>query len=398
MLSAAATTAPPPELPRPNCLQRLVDAPDDSAPDYGGTKSVLANNAATDITGINLRLTADQLQVFVALKGMPSTAAMAPYESSYRYLVTFKFSGKNFTYGIEWKNTAMPVQPLDAPSYPTMNMGTGGADLPGSTADFYPGTGSNPAYVIFTSPRAKIEKNLGNTAIVPGDKFTDIYGLVQVWTSQEKAKADDTTVPVAQAVYVVGNDACFGPPPTTLKDVTASGVQWGDRSVLSATLRSETDAPVPGKEIQFVVAGAEATPLTATTDANGVATVTYKATIPAGPHGVTATFAGDADGAKSVAEGSLLVALEKVTFSALRVTKPSATTRVVTATLLDDDKAPAAGQRVTWYVNGAKVATLVTDAKGNSVYKAAKPGQYVQVKFAGLAGKYAAATSSRVRV
>ena len=36
--------------------------------------------------------------------------------------------------------------------------------------------------------------------------------------------------------------------------------------------------------------------------------------------------------------------------------------RTVTATLLDNDKHAIAGQKVVWYVNGKKVATLTTDS------------------------------------
>lgn len=404
-LTAGASTAaapPPPEFPRTVCTHRVTDGAGDAAPDYlggGTTKSVIGTKDALDITGVDLRVTSDQLQVFLAIKHIPDASAMAPYEASYRYIVTFKYFGKTFTYGNELRNPSQPAQPLDGSSYPMMNMGTGGNDLPGSTSAFYPAAAPAPSYLVFTSPRAKIEKNLGDTPIAAGDKFTDISATTQVWTSQEKAKGDETSVPVANAVYTVGDDYCFGPPPTSIASVSGTTVQWSDRSTLRATLLSEQGAPVPGKPLDFAIADPAHTVLRATTGADGVAVATYGpvATV-AGSYPVTVSFAGDAEGTASASTGSLVVKAETTRFSALLVTKPTSTTRVVTATLLDDDKAAVVGQRVDWYVDGKRVTSSVTDSKGKAVVRTIKPGHSVQAKFSAVAGKYLGASSNVARV
>lgn len=69
---------------------------------------------------------------------------------------------------------------------------------------------------------------------------------------------------------------------------------------------------------------------------------------------------------------------------ALAVVK-AGTARTVTATLTAGTT-PLAGQPLVVSVNGKKVATLVTNAKGQVTYKGAKAGQTVKVVFAGATG------------
>ena len=154
------------------------------------------------------------------------------------------------------------------------------------------------------------------------------------------------------------------------------------------------------KQVDFAITGDPAGTKTGTTDANGVATVTIATGLKASgtPYPVTVTFAGDATDGKAKLTGTILVTPEKTVFAPLAVARPSATTRTVTATLTDDDKKPLAAQKVEWLVNGKKVATLTTDAKGKSVYKGAKPGQLVQARFVAVSGKYLGALSNKPKV
>lgn len=74
---------------------------------------------------------------------------------------------------------------------------------------------------------------------------------------------------------------------------------------------------------------------------------------------------------------------------ALAITKVG-TARAITATLTSGT-APLAGQKLVVTVNGKKVATLTTNAKGLVSYKGLRAGQTVKVDFAGAPG-YEAST------
>jgi hypothetical protein len=395
---AATTTGPPPELPRPACTKRLADAEGDAAIDYtgaGATKSTTGSVDGVDITGLHVRLTDTSLVVLMAIKKIPAASAMPAYDASYRYTVTFKFGSRVFTFGNQLVNPGQPGQPADGALFPQANMGTGANDsLPGFTA----GIDDKNGYVWWTAPRAKVESNLGGP-LVEGDTFTAIYGKTVAFLSQHGSNADDTTVPVADAVYKVGDDYCFGAPPATLEDLSADDVTFGHAAAIGATLLDEAGSGIGGKQVQFSVAGEPGAPMTATTDDDGYAEVKYTPTLPAGTYAVTALFAGDTEAGKAKATGTVVVKAAGRSFKPLAVAKPTTTTRTVTAILLNDAKAPMAGQKVDFYVNGKKTGSPVTtDAAGKAVFKAAKPGQTVQAKVTEVAGKYLAAASNSAKV
>ena len=225
-------------------------------------------------------------------------------------------------------------------------------------------------------------------------------GFVQ--TSPSSAADSDTldaqTAPATNA-WVIGNDyPCFVGEPATLTNLVTPAVAYGDTTTLSAKLVDATGAVAPERVVKFTVAGDSGMPLTATTGADGVAKVTYAPKRTAGTYDVTVKYSGDLAVGKALATGKITIGLETTVFNALAVTRPSSTTRTVTATLLDNDKHVLAGQKVDWYVNGKKIQTVVTDSKGRSVFKKAKPTQTVQAKYVGLAGKFKPAASKAVKV
>ena len=403
VLPASGATPPPPDPPLPHypCAQGFTDKQGDAAPTYGGntdTTAVFPNKPELDIRSVNLQLTSTQLQVFMALDGIVSYPHMQYYESSYRYTITFIYDSKKFTYAIELKNPAVPVQPTDT-DWPKMNMGTGPLDMKNqSTAVIRPGDGTptKPSWIIFTSPRALIEKNLGAT-IPNGAKFTNLTAEAVVWSSQVHPVADDLDTPSDKATYVVGADDCFGPPATSISSLTVSPVQWGGASTLSATLLEAASQPVAGKALTFSIGGTSITK-TATTDATGHATVTYSPVLlHAGSYPVTVQFAGDDTGKASSATGTLKVSVQPTSFKPLQVTK-SGVHRVVTATLVDSAGHALAGQMVDWWVNGKKTATGKTDKAGRVVLRSGKPGQKVQAKYAGATGMLSPAVSKTVKL
>jgi hypothetical protein len=393
------TPAPTPSLPHYPCAA-VTDGPNDAVPMFVGgvpNNPAIPEQPALDIRAINLRLTATELQVFMAVTGNPTTATMQPYESAWRYQVQFKVGTIAFTYGIERNNTADPgkdVGPGDAGQYPKMTM-TGLGVISGSTAKFVPGTGTDPSWAVFTSPRSVIEGRMG--PIDPGTAFTTISGATADYLLSQSGTADTTTATGADAQYLAGDDSCFGTS-TTLNALTVSPAEFNHVSTMSATLLDSDSKPVAGRTITFAVQDGKGTKLHATTNANGLATASYPVRIKAGSYPVTATFAGDDAFKTSSATGTLKVSAEKTVFAAPTVAKPSAATRVVTTTLRGDNNGAIAGVVVDWYVNGKKVASGKTSKTGKVSYAGAKPGQSVQARFAGSPGMLLASTSRTVKV
>jgi hypothetical protein len=385
----------PAEMPRANCSHRLIDPENDAKwPAQAGTQAQPVDG--TDINGVLLRLTPEQLQVFVSLKKLSAPGSMPLTASAFAYEVTFKYGTTGFYFGLMENNTQAPwsAAPTASTSYPRANTGaTLSTEMAGATADMY----VDKNYVVWTVARSSIETAVGGP-IADGDQFTNVTAQTLHFVGSTKSTDDSLDVTAANAKFTVGDDYCFGAPPATLSDLVAPTAVYTDPVTLSAKLVNEAGAPVAGKPVQFTVAG-EA-PLTGTTGDDGIAKVTYVPTkVGAGTYAVNVLFPGDAEvGKAKLTGGTIVVTTETAVFGALKVAKPSATTRTVTATLLDNDKRPIAGQKVDWYVNGKKVATYVTNSKGQSVYKAAKPTQTVLAKFAGVAGKYTAAAAKAVKV
>lgn len=409
VLHASADTGTDPMTPRLGCTHAINDAPDDAHPDFTGLGgSPLASNDGLDIKMIDVRLTDTQLQVFLAIKRIPLPTAMAADEETYRYRINFSYGVKTFTYGFEQVNPTWPAQalPTDSSSYPIMNIGvTPAEDLKSSsTAVIRQGTAPDPSWIIFTSPRDKVEAILG-APIPDGAAFTKVAVITQIYTSPAMHSTNDgldTTLTPSQDSIVVGGaaaDACFGPPPTSIGSVSVAPANVTDNSAMSAILLDENGKALSGKSLTFAVNDGKGTKLTATTDANGRAVATYgPIKVHAGTYPVTVSFAGDTSLKASTATGTLKVTTEATAFKPLKVAKPSATTRVVTATLVEDGTHPVAGVPVTWWINGKKVATAKTAGNGTVVLKSAKPGQTVQAKFAGVTGMFLAANSKAVKV
>jgi hypothetical protein len=393
--AGAADPAPAkPEYPRAQCTHRLVDPPGDG---YVNPKGVGANQVKADgldIVGALFRVTPTELQAFVQMKDIPDPSGMQAYNSAFRYKVSFKYADKAFSF---WTGQANPtVDPNGSNALAAKSVGMDPTVM-GSRGGVDPATD----YAWFGIPRPAFEDKAG-APLVDGEKLTavSVQSSNSLAASQFDA-ADDLTPAAAAAVWPVDDDYCFGPPPGALSDVATPSAQYGDVSAFTAKLVDEKGAAVAGAPIDFTVAtaaGATVGTVTGTTDAAGVVNAPFVAAVPAGTYAVKVSFPGTTDVGKAKASSELVVTVETTKFPALVVAKPSATTRTVTATLLDDDNKPVVGQRVDWYVNGKKVTTLTTDKAGKTVLKTAKPTQTVQAKLVAVAGKYAAAASASRKV
>lgn len=418
--TAPATGAPANcEMPRPACTHTLTDTTGDAVTQYiageGDTnKQLFGNNTALDIRSVYLRLTPDYFQTFLAIDHIPGANTMAAQEGEYRYYVNFKLGGKMVTV-IGWRlnpNAPDSLNPADNPStYPQVQVGADqaapSANDPGDptvSQVILPGASPDPGWVIVSTPRAELEKSLG-TPIASDAAFTNIVANTYVVSPNSTGPkqfyfTDGTTETGAAAQLGAFDDSCFGPPPTSLGALSIPATTYHHVAALSATLLDQDAKPIAGKAVTFTVADGKSTTLPATTDANGVARANYgPVAVPAGNYPVTVAFAGDTTTYKhSSATGTLKVVAAKSQFTALKVTKPTASTRLVATTLLDDLKKPIAGARVDWYVNGKKAASSTTDKTGKATFKAGKPGQTVQARYAGKAGMFLASASKSAKL
>ncbi|HYF92747.1 MAG TPA: Ig-like domain repeat protein, partial [Symbiobacteriaceae bacterium] len=123
---------------------------------------------------------------------------------------------------------------------------------------------------------------------------------------------------------------------------------------LSATLTPGA----AGKTVTFAVNGIAAG--SGTTDAAGVATVTFTPVLPVGPYTITADFAGDADISAASGSGTLTVTQGTGALTAADRTGGYMSTVVLQATLSPG----LAGKTVTFTVDGAAAGSGVTDASG----------------------------------
>jgi hypothetical protein len=412
VLAVAALLAPggvataDPEHPRAACAQRVNDAEGDGKYTLSTTGNVKdprdPSVDAIDVTSVTLRYTGDALEAHLRLKSL--AGAFGTYETAYRYDVTFASAD----------GTTFLLQAMrDSPTWgPTPAKATGSSQYPlasftvGATTTRFTGVTAPVdvagGWVVISVPAAELAKAFG-TPVGAGTTLTGVSAQTYAYipgTGAAAIRPADvaTSAEAAQSTYTVGDDYCFGPPPASLATtLTAPRVAYGDGVPLSATLTSEAGTPLAGKPVRFAVAGEPVR--TATTGANGVATVTFVSTGPAGAYPLTISFDGDAtDGHATFRGVSVTVVAEKTRLAVLTWTRTSATARTVTTVLSDDDGHVLAGQKVEWWVNGKRVTTTTTTSRGKAAFTGAKAGQSVVAKYAGVTGKYVATVTKAAKV
>jgi hypothetical protein len=400
LLGLSPSYAASPQLPDPACDKRVVDGTGDGKVNWNVNPQSTdriddprGSVDALDITGVTIRLTATKVYAFMTLKDVP--AAVRETDTAYGYFMWFTRGTKIARFQHVLVNSAQSA--IGPTNFPTASVGTstngGTGNMSGLGGGIDPG--ANVVYVY--ADRSALETQLG-APLVEGDQLTAVTGKTYLFIAHgtvsagvQQRLADETTAKPEDAVYTVGQNPCFAP---SKVEVTSPTVQYGDPVTLTATLADAADSPLAERQVTFTIPGEAAR--TVTTGDDGVATVALTTARAAGAYRYTVTYGGDDYSGTGTGEGTLTVAPEGVRLSALKVTKPTATSRTVTTTLTDDDAQPLAKQAIVWYVAGKKVATVLTDVQGKSVFKGAKPGQKVQAKFAGVSGRYLAAASNTV--
>ncbi|HYF75535.1 MAG TPA: Ig-like domain repeat protein, partial [Symbiobacteriaceae bacterium] len=145
-------------------------------------------------------------------------------------------------------------------------------------------------------------------------------------------------------------------PIVTSLSVSPASASYGGTATLTATL----SPALSGKSISFTVAGTAAG--SATTDASGVATLSYPTTQSAGNHQITATFAGETNYAASSANGVLAISPAATSLTIADTSATFAGTATVQATL-----SPAlSGLPISFHVDGTLVGSGSTDGAGSA--------------------------------
>lgn len=402
LVTAGASSAAT-ERPRAGCTRGLTDVEGDGKYSLSSGVNDPRNTStdAIDITNVTMRYTGTAFEVHLKAKSM--TAAFGAHETAYRWDVTFEnANGAKMSVAAMRTNgvydTVSTTKAPNADSYPNgkFTIGTATTGFTGTTANVDTATG----WVVWTIPAEEFAKAF--TGPVDGAQLTKVaaqsYAYIPgVGTATTREADAATSTDPAQSTYTVGDDYCFGPPPAVLTStLNAPKVAFGDSIPLTATLKSDAGTALAGKQVQFAVTGEPVK--TGTTNAAGLATVSFTPAKGAGTYPLTITFAGDATDGKAKLTGiNVTVLVETTKLAAIKATSTSATARTVTTTLTDNDAKPVTG-KVEWWANGKKVATTSTDGKGKATYKGAKAGQTIVAKYAGIAGKYAPSASKPLKL
>ena len=159
----------------------------------------------------------------------------------------------------------------------------------------------------------------------------------------------------------------------TFTDNTSETAQFSDEAQLEALLmNSVTNEPIPATDVVFEIAGATGVTheFVATTNDEGVATVTFGVTEKPGTYNATARFMGDGELLLPSADIRTFTADKEATTLALTVEKAASSGKRATATLTDTDATggPLAGQVVEFFAGGISLGTATTDASGIATF------------------------------
>ena len=191
---------------------------------------------------------------------------------------------------------------------------------------------------------------------------------------------------------------------TSLANLSVPSMEFVGNSLVVSTMLARTSAPagpLGGASVQFTLAGASTATLTATTDASGVASVTFPSLSTRGGHTVTATYAGGVGlnpsnsntAPVTVYQRSVLVMSPAAGFAGSAVPVSAALTAVPGGT-------PLSGQMVSFSFGGvAPAQSAVTDPNGVATVTVTFPsaGSFpVDASFADLAAFFTDANGNQV--
>jgi len=368
---------------------------------------LVVSDPVLDITGFALETTATSLKAYARVPQLTDDpAARAPIDGR-RFSLKFTFNKHVFSAsGSDYAMGSGAIRDGLAQSGHAGHVTQLGVDTPPiDPTNPDPALLSSPGYVdsglkvtfdykngwvLWDLPIADIEKYgaakfTGQITAVSIAGQTDEYAIGSVWDTAPDNDANGD--PVGR--WTVGDNKCFGPPPAVITNLGATKVQYGDTATVSTKVTNSRGIPISGAAVRFSL-GRLLT--TARTNANGIATAKLTPKDAAGSYSLVASYTGSDTVGQATLTTPFSVLAEK---SVLRLSSVAqGAKRIVTATLRDDDGHDLANQPITWFVNG-KAAGKSTTSSAGTARLTAKGGQTVKAVYAGVAGKYAAASASR---
>lgn len=374
------TPRTPVVIPQPaaDCTPNITDGPGDGTPKAPGGAGT-SNDPSLDVRSVVLNSTPQYLMAYVTVSALADKPAN--YQGD-RFEVAFKVGTKSYAYSVGRAGLGRSAN-MPSPTRGTVN---GAADDKLAVRGVFDQPKNT---VVILIDRAGLDAVHGSP-VSDGTIVTEV--VVTTAGAQPGAYLTADTAQaaaVADRVYEIGNNPCFGPPKTKLVNTGAVTTQFGDAARVAAKLTTVPGEALAGKTVRFALGAVSAT---ATTDDNGLAQATLASPLVAGAYSLVASFAGDASAKTSSLTTPFTIAQEKTKIT-LSVVK-SGTKRTVTAKLLDDDGKPVVGVLVAWFINNKASGTPKTNSAGVVTLTTAKPTQTVKATFAAVAGKYLGATAS----
>lgn len=315
-----------------------------------------------DVSRVNLKSPAGQLQVFVGL--VDPAAAVSPPFSGRTYVVGFTANGKAVTLTATGDGAATATV-----------AGAANSDIKATAK--VDATNKN---LVLTVPLEGLGKAVGAT-VTAGTAITGTNVTTKSSVPGLGARTADTAAGTkdSEKTYAYGDNSCFLPPPGKIAIDADSRGQYTDATVLFATLTDADDAPVAGATVVAGLTGGRT--VAAVTDEEGVAEIALPVLVAAGSKVLTVAFAGtDAVGAVEATTPFTVVA-EKVLLKAV------GTRGGAQATLVDDDRRPVANQVVTFTIGGKRYAVR-TNSRGVAVLNRIAKGTVVKIGYAGAKGYF----------
>ena len=289
------------------------------------------------------------------------------------YIITaiFDGTGTNYVNSTNTNTLTIDKTPTNINVTPMNNFAGQDVNLTATVKDYY-GNLVNGGIITFTIDHAGTTVNVG-TANVNGGVATlnwQIPGDWSIGTYTINASFDGT-----ETNYDNSTDSGIltVDPMHTHLIVDNATENKGKTTNLKATLTDYYGNPVSGKTITFKVNNVSV-PGSATTDANGVATLPYTVDLVGGSYVITAEFAADVDYASSTGNGTLKVPQSNVYIQVTpSKTNPTVGENIVITVKVGNNGPDAAQGVVVSYTvpKGFEFVKVTADAGLNPVYDAA---------------------------
>lgn len=349
--------------PRAKCVQFPDAAGDASTNPLSGAAGDTDDDL--DVTGVAYKTTSKALQIFVKetkLDTAPSSAGGFIYDT-HSFVTGFTVD-------------SIPVELTAGATGPATAKVAGKASTAMHATAAFDVAHSN---VVFTIPRDDLASAVGHsvvgapaTALTAASNADSSFGFPGFEAdSAAPAKAEQRT-------YVIGDNTCFLPAPTTLT-IDPTKAVYSDVATIAGALTTADGDAVQGALVTLSLPGQRT--MAARTSSEGVASFRFRDTLQEGRWTASMAFAGTSLIGPARGTGLYTVAKETTRIAA------AAARGAVIATASDNDGTRIPNHFVTFVANGKRY-NVRTDAHGQAVLRRLTKGQQVTVYFASVRSLY----------